>query len=56
MFFVFCRRVAPLLLGWLLGGFLVSGVCFASAPSRGGVVLFAVGAGSFALGWLGVLC
>lgn len=25
-------------MGWLLGGFLVSGVCFASAPSRGGVL------------------
>lgn len=27
-------------MGWLLGGFLVSGVCFASAPSRG--VLFSL--------------
>lgn len=40
-------------MGWLLGGFLVSGVCFASAPCRG--VLFSLLRGlGFALVWLGV--
>lgn len=44
-------------MGWLLGGFLVSGVCFACAPCRGSI-LFIKGAGfcagvvgCFVLGW-----
>lgn len=54
MFFVFAAGWLPLV-GWLLGGFLVSGVCFAGAPSRG--VLFSLLRGLvFALVWLGVLC
>ena len=44
-------------LGWLLGGFLfVGGVWGLRAHPVGGVVLFVVGAGSFVLVWLGVLC
>lgn len=41
--------------GWLLGGFLVSGVCFASAPSRG--VLFSLLWALALLRWCGwVFC
>lgn len=42
-------------MGWLLGGFLVSGVCFASAPSRG--VLFSLLWALALLRWCGwVFC
>ena len=55
--FSFCRWVASFGLGWLLGGFLfVGGVWGLRAHPVGGVILFVVGAGSFVLVWLGVLC
>ena len=53
--FCFCRWVASLSLGWLLGGFLVSGVCFACAPSSG--VLFSLLWALALLRWCGwVFC